>query len=233
MITEKIDRSHQVEIDEKEKPKTEIRSLNEISKSSVFIYKYIKIVVLVEIILILGIGYFFIIKPELSKMEQKKDLVLLKRNELIEIKNYKDDAERLEIKYQNLKQKISDGVEKLYNILPPEQNLPNIMAQVEALVNHHGLRLGKISISAKPGSDSKDKSVPFAIEDTDLDQEIIKEIQVEIFVFGKDGDYDKVKELLDALEHHIRLIDVTSFSFDETMKSYTIIFKTYYLINEE
>ena len=59
--------------------------------------------------------------------------------------------------------------------------------------------------------------------------DLIKEIDINIFVFSEEGGYDRAKELLDAFEHHIRFTDIISFSFEEDMKAYSIILKTYYL----
>ena len=120
--------------------------------------------------------------------------------------------------------------EELSEILPPEKELPNILAQIEALCRHHGLFLGDISLSS--GIDEDNKKISRQI-DIESGRDIIGEVEVSIFVFASEGGYEKTKGFLEALETHIRLIDVTSFGFDKNMKSYNVIFKTYYLKNEK
>jgi len=211
-----------------EKDKIDIRvsrSTND-SSLSLFFSRNIKIFVILEIILIFTIGYFFFIKPEFKTLNIDKESIIVKKDKLEKLENYKIKLEQLKNTKQTIEQKNNDYVQKLYDILPQKQDLPQIMAQVEALVDSYGLVLGSIQISAPQ------ENVETATDTTNAPMgENIKEIQVSVLVIGGDGSYDKVKQFLEGIEGHIRLFDVTSFSFDPTMTTYSIIFKTYYLDN--
>ncbi len=135
--------------------------------------------------------------------------------------------------YNIIEKEVERDINKLYDILPPKENLPDIMAQIEALVNNHGFVLGSIDISSKK-SDALDKNnLPLIISGEVIKTSLIKEVDINVFIFDKDGGYERVKELLDAFERHIRFIDIISFGFEVEMKTYSIILKTYYLNYEE
>ena len=92
--------------------------------------------------------------------------------------------------------------------------------------------MGNISVNSSSNissSEKKNQNTEQATKNSDL----IREIEVSVSILSDDGSYDKVKKFLDAMETHIRLIDITSFSFDEKMTSYSIVFKTYFLKSNE
>lgn len=226
------DKKEQIEAIEEE-TKVENQDFKNVSKFSVFIYKYFKLIIFFEIILILIIGYFFIIRKELSEIKDYEELVLQKQEELKKIKEYKNDSLEFEKQYNIIKGDIETDINKLYDILPPKQNLPNIMAQIEALVNNHGFMLGSISMSPEKEKSIGNNNLPLLNSGEENKIDLIKGVDINIFVFSEEGGYDRAKELLDAFEHHIRFIDIISFSFGEDMKSYSIILKTYYLNYEK
>jgi Tfp pilus assembly protein PilO len=222
------DKKEQIE-EMEEEVKVETQDFKKVSKFSVFIYKHFKLIIFFEVILILIIGYFFIIRKELSEIEDYGRLISQKQEELKKIKEYRGDSLEFEKKYNVIKEDIEEDINKLYDILPPKQNLPNIMAQIEALVNNHGFMLGSISMTPEKEGVISNNKLPLLNSGEEEKVDLIKEVNINIFVFSEEGGYDRAKELLDAFEHHIRFTDIISFSFQEDMKSYSIILKTYYL----
>ncbi len=185
--------------------------------------KNIKIIVVLEIIIIFVFGYFFLLKAEFASLKQEKDLISLKSSKLEEIQKYQVKFNALKLATKQIEDKKNVYQGDLYDVLPQKQNLPEILLQVEALVNHYGLILRDIQISAPQNV----KEEPSKIDNN------IEQIEVSISVFGGTGSYDKLKDFLEGIEKHIRLFDVTSFSFDSGMTQYRIVFKTYYLKNEK
>jgi Tfp pilus assembly protein PilO len=226
------EKKEQTEVLEEE-TKIKTQDFEKVSQFSVFIYKYFKLIIFFEVVLILAIGYFFIIRKELSEIKDYEGLVLQKQEELRKIKEYKSDSLDFEKQYNILKKDIENDINKLYDILPPKQNLPNIMAQIEALVNNHGFMLGSISMSPGKEKAISENNLPLLNSGEEEKIDLIREVDIKIFVFSEEGGYDRVKELLNAFEHHIRFTDVISFSFEEDMESYSMILKTYYLNYEE
>ncbi|MDD3284065.1 MAG: hypothetical protein PHZ07_00540 [Patescibacteria group bacterium] len=215
------------------------KELREVPKYLSNIFKHLKFLILIEIVLVLVIGYIFLIRNKVSSIKEINSLIIEKQNEVNNLLNYKSKSEELSKKYEELKKSKDNDIEKIKEVLPSESDLPGIMAQVEALVKENGLELGSISLSALeenelPKEDTK-KNVVKGISKKNVDSDMsgIKEVNVAIFVFGSNGGYDKIKSFLSALENHIRLIDIVSFNFDEKMSSYSINFKTYYLSNEK
>lgn len=224
-------KNFEVNQEKKEQAKTEIHSLKKASNLSVFIYKYFRYIIFIEVLLVLILGYFFIVKKELEDINNYNEEVSWKREELKKIEDYQEDLDKFEKKYKKIEKELEDNLDKLYDIFPPERNLPNIVAQIESLVSKHNFILGSLDLGID-NRQTKEKIVPNIInKEEELD--LIKEIDINIFVFSEDGGYERIKELLDAFEHHIRFMDITSFGFEEDMESYSIILKTYYLADYE
>ncbi len=212
--------------------KTEIKISKQVSGLSVFIYKYFKIIILIEVIFVLIIGYFLIIAPQIFQIKEYKKLIEQKQSDLGRVKDYQKDSQFLESEYERLKSKLSEDIDKLHEILPPEKNLPELMTQIEALVEDQDLKLGSIALDSSEDLPTKKSSLIAENEKAKLEAGMISEAKITLFVFAEDGGYKKVKNFLEALETHIRLLDVISFAFDSNIKSYSIIFKTYYLKDE-
>lgn len=227
MVTKNNNLSDNLDKDIVSSENVKIDDYKQISNFSIFLYKKFKLIIFLEILLILFIGYFFIIKKQLSEIEDYNTLVLQKQKELGKIKEYKSDSLEFEKKYNLVKKDVEEDINQLYNILPPQEDLPNIMAQIEALVNSHGFKLGSINMTAEESNLSN--NIPLVNLEENTNSDLIKEIDVNLFVFSDEGGYLRIKELLDALEHHIRFMDVLSFSFEEDMRAYSIVLKTYYL----
>lgn len=225
--------NNQEQFQEKEK-KTEIHTLKKVSNLSVFIYKNFKLVVFLEVFLVLIMGYFFIIRTEFLEIRDYDKLFSRKQEELKRIEEYKGNLAEFEKKYNILQKEVEADINVLYDILPPKEDLPNLMAQMEALAKSYGFTLGSINMSSgEKSSLNNKKSSSLIASKENADDDLIKEVNVSVFLFGGDGNYQAVKELLDAFEHHIRFMDVISFSFEKEMKTYSILLKTYYLDYEE
>ncbi len=210
---------------------TKIHSFKKVSKLSAFVYKHFRIIILLEILVVLILGYFLVIKVKLSETKHYEELVQQQQRELTKMKDYRNRALELEKKYKIMEQEAKEDIDKLYNILPPKEDLPNLMAQIEALTLSHNFVLGSITMSS--GSDNSlapKKSVLASSKNTNSSStDLIKDVNINVFIVSDDGGYERIKELLDAFEHHIRFTDIISVSFDQDMKSCSIMLKTYYL----
>jgi hypothetical protein len=222
------DKKEQIEEVEKE-TKVEVQDFKKVSEFSVFVYKRFKLIIFFEILLLLIGGYFFVIRAELSDIKDYNGLISQKQKELEKIKEYKSDSLEFEKQYNIIREDVEQDINKLYDILPPKDDLPIIMSQIEALVNSHGFRLGAISMSSEKEGLGDGNNLPLLGLEGEEKNDLIKEVEISVFIFTEEGGYDRAKELLDAFEHHIRFTDIISFSFEEDMKSYSIILKTYYL----
>lgn len=208
-------------------------TMKEVSKFWISISKYLKFVVLIAILLILGFGYLLLIGPQLNKLSDLNSNLKNKKEQLQILEDYQKQTKGLENSYAKIKNAKISELGDLKNILPQEKDLPELIAQVEALTLYQGLILGNITINNSGAPQVQKQNTQNFEEQKSIENELIKEIEVSVTILGEDGTYEKVKKLLDAMENHIRLIDITSFAFDEKMTSYSIIFKTYYLKNDE
>ncbi len=212
-------------------------TVKQTSKSTIVIYKYFKLIVVLEVLFVFVLGYYFLINPKIQQLLESREILKNKTLELETLKQYQVKSRDLETAYQKIKTAKTAELGELKNILPQERDLPELIAQTEALVMSQGLIPGNITINSSGKSRVQKQSqdgTEVTRESTETAQDdLIKEVEISLSVLGGDGTYLKVKKLLDAMEKHMRLIDITSFSFDEKMTSYSIIFKTYYLKNDE
>ncbi|HNV97247.1 MAG TPA: type 4a pilus biogenesis protein PilO [bacterium] len=199
-------------------------STKPVSRYILVLSKYIKILIILEIVLVFFVSYFYLIKPKFNQLLNSIAVLKDKNVELETVIDYQNKFIDLQNSYNKIENKNKGDIQKLRDILPEDKYLPELMAQVEALAIDQGLVLANITID----SSSNVKSSPDENE-TKGSSDIIREIQVSINILGGNGTYDKVKEFLKAMESHIRLIDIMSFSFDEKMTAYSIVFKTYFL----
>jgi hypothetical protein len=225
--------NNKIEKVEKKEIKTGVYASKKVSGFSIFVYKHLKLIIFLELLVILLGGYLFIIKKEISEIENYNKLISWRKEELVKIKDYKADSLELEEKYSILEKEVAEDINELYSILPPKDDLPNVMAQIEALVNSHNFVLGSINMSSEEDSSLNKRELPLINSEAESQSNLIKEVEISIFVFSDEGGYSRVKELLEAFEHHIRFTDIVSFSFEKDMKAYSIMLKTYYLNYEE
>ncbi|MDD4290071.1 MAG: hypothetical protein PHH83_02215 [Patescibacteria group bacterium] len=193
-------------------------------KHILFISKYIIIIIIIEVIAVSLTTYFYLIKPKFNQLFNSRAVLKDKNIELESVKEYQDKFIDLQSSYSQIENKNKNDIQKLKDILPDDKYLPELMAQIEALAIHYGFVAANITIDSSSNVNSSS-----AEEKTSGSADIIREIQVSVNILGGNGTYDKVKEFLRAVENHIRLIDITSFSFDEKMSAYSIVFKTYFL----
>ncbi len=157
-------------------------------------------------------------------------LLVEKKLDLEGFASYQLKTEELSKEYGNLKTEKEKEIKRLYEVLPPEEELYNLMAQMEHLVASQHLILASINMTDTSPQLKRDEKKMSGLQERD--KNLIGEIQASVFILGGRSDYQKFKDFLASLENHIRLIDINSVSFDQKLESYSINFKTYYLRDE-
>ncbi len=183
------------------------------------------IIVLILILAIAGIG-FWLIKPGFSEMKGLTMKISEARDELVRKESLLARVENLKEKYQQAEEKI----EKIYQVLPLEPDIPGILVQTETLASENGLLLEKIiytlpkeavkvfrpQVGANQG---KKQVLPF---------------KTMIVVLEVSGSYQSFKNFLEALENSLRLMDISGITLSAKEKegavsySYNLTFNTYY-----
>ena len=109
-----LENNNNKERPEKKEAKVEIHSFKKVSKFSVFVYKRFKLIIFFEVLLVLSMGYLFIIRTELLGIEDYNKLVLWKQEELEKIKDYKDDSLELEKQYKIIEKEVESSKNRVF-----------------------------------------------------------------------------------------------------------------------
>ena len=212
------------------KPKVE-----KISSLNVFLNKNYKTVKLVVFVLIIILLLLFLVQPKSAEINLEKITMFQEKvNELKGQEQYKQGLEELKVTMAEFKNKYSKNIENLSQLLPSEAEVPNLMAQLEAVAQASGFTISTLTVTE--GSVGLGKKITSRVEEEALDESLelpeldsaIHVVKVGLNVEG--GDYFNLKSLLDNLEKHLRIIDVSSISFSGTTDSsqITLMLDTYY-----
>ena len=176
---------------------------------------YFKWFVFFVVLIIFIFGFFKLIIPQYEETVRMADIITKqgeidveeKRKELEDIKNFLLAFSRLDPRY----------IEKINSVAPDKYNKEELFTELNHIVANSGLLLQSIEIG-NPEAYSMGKS--------ELAGDLRK-ITINISVRGTD--YKAFKNFLSSLENNLKLIDVTTVSFDHNSMSTRLIINTYYL----
>ncbi len=133
--------------------------------------------------------------------------------QLAERKSYYTSLSALDALYQASKK---DTEKEITNLIPGQQEIPEIFASYEAIANANGVSVQSMDIL-------NDKSVAQAGGSN------VQSLVVSMKVANVS--YVAIKKFLDAIETNIRLADVQSISFDPRSRFVDISIRSYYRTN--
>jgi Tfp pilus assembly protein PilO len=203
--------------------------------SLVYLNRNYKTIILLIIIIIMIGGYYFFLTDKIGQINEQKSGLAEKEAELETLGVYADKLGNLEKIVNDFQRKNSEMVAKLDVILPNSAQLPELLAQLEGLVGYSNFKIKGLNAvkateertSAKTKSKAAKQEEKTTIIGT-LPQNI-KTLKVSLTVAG--GDYPEFKKFLNNIEKHVRIFDVTSFSFNASkdgVSNYSINLQTYY-----
>jgi len=175
---------------------------------------------------ILAVSYFFLIAPKLSQVKQQQNSQLpIVQEELKVLDDYFNKSNTLSDFIKNYNAAHQADIDKINYILPSEAKIPELIAQLEALVTSDGFKISSLDIGSKEiKKESRDDADAQAITDSGLAM-----LSIGLGING--GDYFALKRFLQDIENHLRLMDVMSISFQSTEGAgeYLLNIQTYYL----
>ena len=216
------------------------------SKLNDLLSKYFRLILIVLIIIILIIGYTSVIKPKWSEIQQAGIFNYNQEKKSLEERSQYLDRLKVSLeKYNNINQA---EVDKISRIIPSSESLPDLFVLFEQLAKTSDLSLDSINIStgkslgdatgtaaASPSASTSTTGVQAATPSS-------KNIYVQDIALDFSGakTYEGLKKFLEILEKEMRLIDVTSLSFDpkgfeggESESGINLNLKTYYYYQEK
>jgi len=123
-----------------------------------------------------------------------------------------------------------ESIDKMGDILPQEEDIPNLIVQVEALVFEQGLILDKLEINSPTEQAASGRAEEIRAGGQAATQQKYKTLNIDL---GFTGDYWAMKNFLKATEENMRLIDIDSISLSPQEEAsgiftFTLTLKTYY-----
>lgn len=205
----------------------------------IFLNRYYKIVCLLIILIIIGLGYVVIFKRNIALSKEKNLALKEKQEELANANNYYNQLKQLDNTISNFQTEQDKLLDKIAEVLPAKPELPELIVQLEALVKSSNFKLDSIDISESlkekvPVNAGKGSTTTVKVKVKELLPALPEEMRIlKITLTVSGGDYLSFKNtLLKNLEQHVRLFDLTSISFTaqagETA-TYQLNLQTYYL----
>ncbi len=161
------------------------------------------------------VAAYFILMPKYNNLKDLGAQVKEKEQTLASKQKTWEDLKELEENYNRAKVKVKD----IPDVLPKEEEIPELLIQLEALAKENNM--GLASINVIPGAETEEA--------------LYKSLNISI---GVAGSYSNLKKYLDSVEKNMRIMDVTSIDFSATpvveegpldIFSYTVNMRTYYI----
>ena len=178
---------------------------------------YFPLIASILFFIVLGAGYVFLIDPYLDeiRLQISQDIATEKNYGVIQQQKINKLIEQRE-EFDKINTK---ELEKIDYILPKEEDIPNLFAQIEAISKEYNLLLTSIATS-NYNEETKEGAIV-------KNPNSVKKVLVSITLDGG-SDYESLKNFLKALEFNIRLLDISSINISSDFKVYNINCITYY-----
>ncbi len=211
------------------------------SEILIVVNRYIMLVLAVVVLLILGAGYWFLLKPKIvdirsfeARVSQTQERKALNEALVLKIKE-------LASEYNNIKENRRDDLDSLLKIIPTDPKIAEIFVMADLLAQNRGFKLTSIDISEKVEADTAGQSnvqeidseteATTGVVDTDVSvakapmKSLILRITIMNLVESNQsisGDsvitndvYQNFKGYLTDVEDNIRLVDIQAINFAE------------------
>lgn len=225
-------------MDQSEKKKKQSDQLN------LWLNNNYKLAAISVFILVLLAGLFWLVYPKYQGLREVTVGSLPdKISELRALEDYAAKIKELENAINGWQTKNQAQVKILEQILPGVPKVPELLAQLDALVRSSGFTINSVDFSESEASvggagsrsaakaKAKAGSKPEVQVNLNLDKNI-RLVNINLNLTG--GDYPAFKKFLDALEKNMRLLDVVSIDFTSSLAEgtdYNLALITYYLIS--
>lgn len=188
-----------------------------------------KIFLGLAVFMVLGAGYFFLLKPKYDSISALTSSGKQQESEYERLQGRLDQLLRLKRAYESI-DKID--LEKVGEILPDAPLKDELLARIENMIKRNGLLLTSLQIEEvmpeKRTSRLDDTGTPGGVakEKDELGNDVGK-IKISMDIVGTD--YMNLKRLLDVIENNTRLLDVSRLSFSPETNKTSLEILAYYL----
>lgn len=157
----------------------------------------------------LAAGYFLLFAPEMRRIRQANRTRALEQERQAKTA-YLRDLGSLETNFRQLP---PEDVEKILSMIPSEEDIPGILAALEASAN-----VSDIAMSAVNFSKGEKTGAIAGVGGIEV---------MTIALSLEHGDYRRFKLFMEALEQNLRLFDVAGVTLNPTTAQYTLTIRAY------
>lgn len=202
-------------------PKKERRKNEILSAIDSFLLENFKLALFLLIVLILLLGYFFILNPKYNKIKKNVAVSNEEMTNIFENLNYYLKGLNLYIdQYKKINPELT---EKISKVLPVGSKKEEMYILINQIAQNENVFLMSIDIMDKESTNKNKK-------DDQSTSKVPSELGVITVEAGFMGvSYQQLNNLLGALEKSLRIIDVRSVIFDPGNQSLSLKLDTYYL----
>lgn len=204
-------------------------------KFYVFLQKYFYYIIVVQIFVIFLLGYVFLIMPQANKLFSGKQARALAeeqvQNSIMVYDRRIKQLQEIVDAYDNISQTDIDAINA---ILPDQENIEELFAQINEMVKSNGLLLKSISLNDQVDNAKVQQKSRVEITEKALnieEQKSLKEVNLTLKISG--AGYQSFKNFLASLESNLRIIDVQDVKYNPTGESAEIIIVVYYFAKEQ
>lgn len=184
--------------------------------------RYYKAATLASCFLLILAGYFLILGPKISSMNETIGVAL--GNEKQKKMNLEEKLGYLAKLAAKREQFTGADIARVDDILPTDPSLPELFSMIDWLGRDSGVSIGSINISQSSAS-SKNKSAVKTAAEKSL-PEGVKPIEVGLSVSA--DNYSKLKTFLYNIERSSRIMDAVALNYNPSGTSYTVTVRVYY-----
>jgi Tfp pilus assembly protein PilO len=203
----------------------DIKSIQIKNTINIFLNRYFNIVAFGVTIIILVLGFSFLILPKYKQIGQEIKLAGEEKSaEYLERQKYLNQLEELKAEYQRIS---PADIERLKSMIPYEKEHERLLAQLESIILKNGFLFPSLHIE-EVESKSQSTKTPAKNDSTEAESSNkIKKVAIKTEIIGTD--YTGLKRILNVFENNLRLMDIANLSFNPKENRTSLTLYAYYL----
>ena len=215
-----------VDIKQEKKGSGKIKEIKRLSLS--YMYDYFNILIIIAVIIVLLVGYFYVIRPKYEVISKNLEITNSEReNTKTDLNNLLNSINRYKSSFNKVNQKDRERIDVM---LPEEMQKDELLVLMEETVKRKGLILSSLSIVEEATSKKSTKNS--RVQKTKKPDETVLPERIgvaKISMSIKGTDYDAFIDFLEEIENSLRLMDIESLDFKPNGKTLSLDINTYYL----
>lgn len=200
--------------------------------------KYFIIIDVFFILLVLYVGYYLLLSPNIKRLQAGKSLGYeARKEEEARLVSHLEGLESMRLDFKGITE---DKLNELALILPREEDFAGIFVQMQDIALKNNFILNSIDISHIDSSGSQEGNSAEESNNSPQDNETkdavadasggrIKQLNISFSIGG--GNYEDLKNFLRSIEKNIRIFDIYDIRFGSVDGGpFNIDLRTYYLV---